>query len=272
MYNVMRSLSKASKIWKEGDTKELIDRAWHQISKDVLPPIHSARKQVYQQIKNRPSFSEGRDLYPKSDTSSEWISHNEEWERVVHRFKHREALQNERALTVSDETQNLSDRVSWNNQSSLIIDVPPEKADRWVWLALDPDKHSWRDFRWEFDVSRKSDFRELQFGFRYNGFYNRHRFQHEYGKLRYEKVHNGAFQKHYQAEPFEMELGREYHFAIEAIGNWFTLTVDGEKIIEEIDFAGDFPRGSCAIILWEDGSEVPIQAEIRNIKVTELVS
>ncbi len=68
-----------------------------------------------------------------------------------------------------------------------------------------------------------------------------------------------------------MEIGKKYHFTIEAVGNWFTLNVDGETIIEEFDFEGDFPYGSCAIILWDKGDDTPIQANISNMEVTELI-
>lgn len=263
------NISKAKRVLDRKGPKGLATAIKRQVLRRIRPPIHSAFRNVYLNTRNYPNVSAGDKLYPIEDPEPNWRSHDERWSRVVDRFEHREALQNGRALTVSEKTQDLSERVSWEGSDSLSIDVDADKSDRWVWLALDPEQHSWKDFRWEFDVTRHSEFRELQFGFRYNGFYNRHRFQHEYGKWRYEKVSNGAFYKHYDTQPFEMELGREYHVAIQAVDNRYTLEVDGQLIIEEVDFANSFPRGSCAIILWDDDEDVPIQADIRNMTVTE---
>ncbi|WP_157224632.1 hypothetical protein [Natronococcus occultus] len=210
-------------------------------------------------------------MYPLEDQDPNWTYHNEEWDRVVDRWEHRRLLQENRCLTVFDSEQQPDERVTWNNNSEFSVDVPAGKADRWVYLYLDPVEHIWRNFKWEFVVSRQSQFKELQFGFRYHDFYNRYRFRHQDSHFHYDTVLNGEFYNSQNKVPYPMKTGAEYHVTIQAIDNQFSLTVNGQTILNEVDFLRRFPRGSCAIILWEDDDITPIRAKIHSLEVTEIV-
>ena len=215
-------------------------------------------------------WKQGATLYPLELESCGWVFHDERWNRVIHRHEHRRALSQERSLTVLDHPQEFSSALCWDGCEKLSVNVPDGQPDRWVYLYLDPIQHKWRNFRWELAVARDSDFRELQFGFRYADFYNRYRFRHEDDHWFFDIVSNGKFYNSIGWRYSPMKLGREYHVVIQAVNNRFSLTVDGVVLLDEFDFANLFPHGSAAIILWEDHSTPRIEARLRNLRVVEL--
>lgn len=211
-----------------------------------------------------------RKLFPLADPVKHggWTFRDENWVRVVQRDEHRRLLREGRALTVVDNEQEPNDEVECGCDGSVVADLAVRRQ-AWVWLYLDPAHHSWRNFRWEFTARRDSDFRELQFGFRYQDFYNRYRFRHEDNHLHFDIALNGGFRNSIHRVPFRMNLGQEYCFAIEARDNRFALTVDGVVQLDEVDRQKLFPRGSVAVILWENDGKTPIKASVSDISVVE---
>lgn len=240
---------------------------------------HYAKRMVYavarglaRRLSKRNDRADGVVLYPLQTEGSGWIFHDEKWVRVIHRWEHRRVLQQGRSLTVFDNTQASGKELRWENPETLSVDVPASRADRWIYLYLNPTEHLWRDFRWEFVVSLDSDFQELQFGFRYIDFYNRYRIRYEGGYFCYDVVLNGAFYNNFGRRYFPMELAREYHITLYVRGRRFVLMVGDKVILDEFDFANHFPRGSVAIILWEIKHTPPIRAKLRNMKIVEIHS
>lgn len=223
-------------------------------------------------LRSMPSLPEREPLYPRGDEGpgGGWIFHDETWVRVIHRFEHRRLLREGRALVVRDSRQPLSPEVICGADGSIRADVAPNTQQEWVWLHLDPGQNSWRNFRWEFTVRRDTDFRELQFGFRYVDFYNRYRFRYEDGRLHFDIVVNGMFWNSLSSVPFRMEPGREYRWRIEALDHRFTLAIDGQTLLDEIDRKRLFPRGSIAVIFWEDDAATPIRASINDHRAVEI--
>lgn len=199
-----------------------------------------------------------------------WTFHDERWARIAHRWEHRRLLRQGRALVVDDERQEPSAGVVCSEDGSIAVDIQADGGERWVWLHLDPGRNLWRNFRWEFTARRDSRFRELQFGFRYNDFYNRYRFRHEADSLHFDIVANGRFRNGIHRKPFRMEPGRDHRYAIEARDDRFILTVDGSVVLDEVDGRQRFPRGSIAIVLWENDGRTPIRATITDIRAWEL--
>lgn len=266
----MGKLADANAIRREEGMRALLNATADFVPRYTRHQVYRARRNLFRAMQGQPSATTGRTLYPpKADVN--WSYHDERWERVINRWEHRRQLQEGRALTVCDEPQNPGDRLTWHDDCSLSVDVPADSKDRWVYLSLDPRTHSWRNFRWEFQVTRKTPFKELQFGFRYRDFYNRYRFRHQNNHFNYDVVANGAFDNGIGRVQYPMELGRSYNVQIQAIGNRFSLVLNGETILDEFDFDRRYPRGSCAIILWEDDDETPIQASIDDIRIVELI-
>ena len=212
-----------------------------------------------------------RVLWPRQSDhpAARWVYRNEDWGRVVDRWEHRRALQQGEALLVEDLEQRPAVGVRVV-PDSIRAAVEAGGRERWVYLYIDPQQNLWRDFRWSFRARRGSEFRELQFGFRYVDFYNRYRFRHQDDCLYFDIVCNGAFYNSIQRIPFVMNLGQDYFFEIEARGNRFTLTVDGVLSIDERDSLNLFPRGSAAVILFQDDGRSPIAASIEDIRVVEI--
>lgn len=211
-------------------------------------------------------------LYPigEEGLGGGWVYHDETWVRVIHRFEHRRLLREGRALVVKDNQQPMSDEVVCRADGSIWADVAPHTQQEWVWLHLDPSQNLWKDFRWEFTARRDTPFRELQFGFRYVDFYNRYRFRHEGDYLHFDIVVNGAFWNSIHQVPFVMEIGRKYRWRIEARDNRFILAIDGVVLLDELDKRRLFPRGSIAVIFWEDDARTPIRASITDNNAIEI--
>lgn len=209
-------------------------------------------------------------LYPTVHGSSAWVYHDENWIRVIRRWEHRRALQEGRSLTVVDNNQEVGLGINWDGPSTIEVNLPEGRPDRWAYLYLDPTVYKWRNYRWEFKVIRYSEFQELQFGFRYVDFYNRYRIRYESGYMSFDIVRNGAFYNDLGKRRIELEVGREYQMSLVVCGSRFMFFVDGEKVLDEVDIAAHFRHGSIAMILWESKQSPRVHAQIREMKVHEL--
>lgn len=218
------------------------------------------------------SFKKLAILYPQSvkNARSSWIYHSENWTKVQSRWEDRKQLNNGRSITKIDNDEVPGDGVEMDDSGNLNVNHLATGEDKWVYFYLKPDEHIWRNFEWSFYVKRMSNFRELQFGFRYRDFYNRYRFRHENGRLFFDKVLNGQFQNNIRNKKFVMELNKEYEFKIISFDYYFALLIDGHTYLEAFDFEKSFKEGSIALILWEDNGKIPIHATIRGQQVHEI--
>jgi hypothetical protein len=137
---------------------------------------------------------------------------------------------------------------------------------------LDPQKHAWDNYSWRFRVRRDSYFRELQFGFRYQDFYNRYRYRLEDDHIYFDKVIRGGFLNAFSAVPFRMELGVWYDVRIDAFANRFRFFVDGVLMLDDFDFQNSFPVGPIAVILWESNGATDIVASVGPMEVYAIAS
>ena len=215
---------------------------------EPLPP----RGTLFPPSPSRPR-SPSSAVSPSPGEAGSWIHHDETWSRVVHRHEHRRLLYDGHPLEPQDDRPQPRPEGVRVEPDSIEVRRDGGTPDRWVYLALDPERHPWRDFRWTVSVTRHTDFRELQFGFRYVDFYNRYRVRHEGGRLRFDVVHEGSFYNDLAEAPLTMEPGRPYAFSFEIRKDRFVVRVDGEPLLDEIDPFGTFPRGSVALILWLPG-------------------
>lgn len=200
---------------------------------------------------------------------AKWIFHDEKWIRVQHRREHRSLLASGMSLNVTDNWQEPTGELTPSPLGDLQVDARAT-PDNWTYLYLDPEEYCWRDYSWSFNVSRRTFFRELQFGFRYRDFYNRYRYRFEAGHIFFDKVINGRFHNALKATPFRMELGVSYNVRIDACRNHFRCFVNGVLMSADYDYDRTFPVGSVALILWEDDGRTDIRATIGSMSVYKL--
>jgi hypothetical protein len=198
---------------------------------------------------------------------SQWIFHNETWERIEHRFEDRKKIAKNIPVQRNDDPQELTDEVEFLEDGAIRFDGRTKSSEEWLYLHLDPKRYAWNDYRMEFRFKRETGFRELQFGFRYQDFYSRYRYRFENNKIFFDKVIRGRFYNGLSAVPFKMESGKYYKITIDVFGNRFRCLVDDRLMSEDFDIANDFAKGSAAIILWENDSRTDITGTLRAFKV-----
>lgn len=200
----------------------------------------------------------------------QWIFHDEDWIRVKHRHEHRRIVAADLPLRIDDNWQELTREVVVGEDGTIYFNGEIKTNDEWIYLYLDPEKHHWENYSWTFTVRRETHFRELQFGFRYQDFYNRYRYRFEEDHIYFDKVIKGRFFNAFGAVPFKMELGIWYDVRIDAYENNFRLYVDGNLMLNDYDFENFFPLGPVAVILWEDDGVTDIRAAVGPMSVYRL--
>lgn len=208
-------------------------------------------------------------LFDNSESADQkqWIFHDETWERIKHRFEDRKMLLKNLLVERNDVPQKLTSEVTFREDGTIEFDGKAESKEEWLYLHLDPDRFSWDNYRITFQFKRETDFRELQFGFRYHDFYNRYRYRFENNSIFFDKVINGRFYNGLSATPFPMELGRFYKVSIDSFENRFKCFVDDKLMSKDYDFSNDFPRGSAAIILWENDARTNIKGILGSFQI-----
>lgn len=203
---------------------------------------------------------------------NQWVFHNEHWVRVIHRFEHRKRLAEGLCLDVIDDQQYITEEVSSLKDGTMKFDGKTETNDEWIYLFLDPVKYQWDNYSWRFSICRRTYFKEFQFGFRYQDFYNRYRYRLQDGHIYFDKVVNGKFYNAFGVAPFHMDLGVWYDISIDVYKNNFRFYVNGVLMLSDFDFVKNFAKGSIAIILWENDGMTDIKASVGPMSVHKLVS
>lgn len=132
--------------------------------------------------------------------------------------------------------------------------------DDWDYISIDPNKHNWVNYDWEFDIKRMTEFREFAFNFRNLDFDNRYRYRFEDNKIFFDKKVRGQWINNIASIDYPLTLNKSYHVKIEVIDSIMRCYVDGDLMLENVDT--DIASGTIAIILWEDDSKTPIEAEV----------
>lgn len=215
------------------------------------------------------------ELLFKTDKSlclNKWVFHDENWVRVIHRFEHRRRLAEGLRLNVVDNQQEFTEEVLFLEDGTIKFDGKTETNDEWIYLFLDPAKYQWDNYSWKFSIRRNTHFKEFQFGFRYQDFYNRYRYRLQDNHIYFDKVVNGKFYNAFGSAPFHMDLGGWYDVIIDVYKNNFKFYVNEVLIMNDFDFVKNFTAGSIAIILWENNGVTNIKASVGPMSVHRLVS
>lgn len=142
-------------------------------------------------------------------------------------------------------------------------------ADDWDYISIDPNRHQWVNYSWEFDIKRKSEFREFAFNFRNLDFDNRYRYRFEDNKIFFDKKVHGQWTNNIASIEYPIALDKQYHVRIDVVDSIMRCYVDGVLKLENVDT--DIASGSIAIILWEDDGQTNIEAEVSNNVVHRLI-
>jgi polysaccharide transporter, PST family len=223
-------------------------------TKPTLPPVAGTR----------PAYSATDDPGLKA-----WTIQDERWSRVVHRTEHRGLVKRGHTVVVDDDSPDYAHPDLHVEADGFAVRGEGSTRDEWFYMFLEPRDYDLADFRWRFRFRRDSDFREIQFGIRYRDFYNRYRFRIEEGFLFFDVVEGGEFTNALGRVPCHLEIGRWYDVQIDAVGNHFAFSLDGQQRLLTVDFKNRFPRGSVAIILW-DNSAIPVRAAFSDLALDSL--
>jgi hypothetical protein len=240
--------------------------------------IHRLKVQTYRMLKLlralsiKKKYDVSELLFDNSTVADQiqWICHDERWERIIHRFDDRRMLLNGVHIERDDNPQELTDDVEFRKDGTIKFNGSTENEQEWLYLHLDPNQYPWDNYRMTFQFKRETDFRELQFGLRYQDFFNRYRYRFENNRIYFDKVVNGRFYNGFSVTPFPMQLGRSYRITLDVFDNTFKCFVDDKLMSFDYDFSNEFPKGPVAIILWEDDSCTHIKGSLSSFQVHEL--
>lgn len=235
-----------------------------------LPPIYKFMK-FLRGILSKQYYSS--DLLFESNKSTHinrWLFHDEDWDRIIHRFEDRRALDACLPVKRIDNCQDITEEVSFS-QDVINFNGKTKTKDEWLYLFLDPKLHQWKNYSWHLRVQRNTNFREFQFAFRYQDFYNRYRYRFEDDHIYFDKAINGRFYNKMGVAPFHMELNVWYDVRIEAYENNFKCYVNEKLMMNDFDFASNLSAGSIAIILWENDGISNIKASVGPMSIYKLL-
>ncbi|UCG57800.1 MAG: hypothetical protein JSU70_23410 [Phycisphaerales bacterium] len=201
----------------------------------------------------------------------QWIFHDENWVRVTNRRKHRRIVAAGKPLDVVDNVQEQTEEVKFLEDGTICFDGKAKTNDEWIYMYLDPEKYPWHNYSWNFRIRRDTYFKEFQFGFRYQDFYNRYRYRFENDHIYFDKVIKGRFWNYFGTAPFHMDLGVWYDVRIDIYENNFRCYVDGKLMLDDYDFDNNFPVGSIAVILWEKDGATDIRAAVGPMSIRRLL-
>lgn len=246
-------------------------RSGRKLSASLRRLEYAKRKQIALRKRYKYHLSDAIFQSSNADANKNWIFHDENWIRVINRSEHRAILAKNLPLSVIDNNQKISKEVCFEKDGSINFKGHTSCNDEWLYLYLDPARYCWDNYSWQFKIKRDTHFKEFQFGFRYQDFYNRYRYRIQDDKVHFDKVINGQFHNSCSVAPFKMEPGVWYDIRIDIFDNMFKLYINNEVVLTDFDFDNNFPTGSIAIILWENNSATDIKASIGQINIYNLV-
>lgn len=198
-----------------------------------------------------------------------WVIRDENWSEIADRREYA-GVRMKYPTTYADSQHKMNTDVSFSKNSILRISARAETLDEWVYMFLDPGKYQWINYSWRFRVKRNTNFRELQFAFRYKNFRNRLRYRFEDSYIYFDKVVDFKFCNEFGKVPFQMLLGVWYDIRIDVFGNNYKCYVDNKLMMNDYDFSHLFENGPISIILWEDRGKPDIEAEIDKLIIYSL--
>ncbi|MBN1321358.1 MAG: hypothetical protein JXA87_11015 [Thermoleophilia bacterium] len=227
------------------------------------------KNRVRRLLEGRAPWEEGEVLFGEGvpGSAAQWAFHDEDWGHVRSRWENRGRLREGLRVAADGPGQKPTGEVALVGDGGVRVRGTTTTADEWVYLHLPPDLLASGDYSWRFGLRALTDFHELQFGFRYRDFYNRYRYRFEDGYVHLDHVVNGAFRNSFSSARLPLTLGRWYEVCIAVKGSRSRCYVDGCLVLDDYDPGDLFPRGSVALILWENDGVTDIEADIRDLRI-----
>ncbi|KGO93360.1 hypothetical protein [Flavobacterium subsaxonicum] len=224
----------------------------------------------YQKLLNKSkeqvAYNVGEPIYNGNEFFNNLIYKNETWQVVKNRF-------NDRYLKFFNIPLTTVDTVCTDNKTTIDGDNmyfnTSGLLDDWIYFYI--MDYSQKNYELSFDAVFNTEFREIQFGFRYYDFYNRYRFRIEDNQLHFDAVHKGQFYNSLQTEPFKINVDEVYKFIIAVKDNKFSFMSNGNVIMTVTDDLKLFTKGSVALILWDDSGNSNIKCAFNNIQLKAVV-
>lgn len=211
--------------------------------------------------KDEVSYSVGESIYKGNELFTNLIYKNETWQVVKNRFNDRYLkffnvpLSTVDTVCTDDKTVIRGNNMYFNTFGLL---------DDWIYFYI--MDYSQKNYELKFNAVFNTEFREIQFGFRYYDFYNRYRFRIENDYLHFDVVHKGQFYNSLQTELFKVTVDKDYEFTIAVKDNKFSFISNGIVIMTITDNLSLFNKGSVALILWDDSGNSNIKCAFTDIQ------
>jgi hypothetical protein len=201
-------------------------------------------------------------LYDHYRFTSQFVYRDETWPRVQNRVEDRLSIFHGKGVASAD-TQATSDKLTLHD--TYVRFESRGVPDDWIWIEV-ADK-GLTDYVWQFDFVAFDKFREIQFAFRYQGFYDRYRFRLDGGLLHFDILYRGMFINSIVTRPFDVEIGRVYNFRIGALSNRYFLEIDNCVQMVVSDPASLYSSGGVAFIFWDATGSADLVGEVRNVAI-----
>lgn len=148
------------------------------------------------------------------------------------------------------------------------FNIKNESNDEWGYIFLNTEKNIFSNFCWDFNFTKRTDFREFAFNFRYIDFDNRYRYRFERGRIYFDKKVRGEWVNNISSNSCFIALEKSYKVSIWAKAHKFRCYVNDRLMMQNEDL--DLSNGSICVILWETDSKTDIVASIDSMEITSL--
>jgi len=216
---------------------------------------------LLKQNKEQVKFEVLKPVYQGNEFFDKLIYKDETWNVVKNRF-------NDRYLKFFNVPLATTDNVCIDNKTKIegnkMYFNTSGLLDDWIYFYI--MDYSQKNYELKFDAVFNTEFREIQWGFRYYDFYNRYRFRIENDELHFDVVHKGQFYNSLRTEPFKIIVDEIYKFSIVVKDNKFSFVSNGNVVMTITDELLLFNKGSVAIILWDDSGNSNIKCAYNNIQ------
>lgn len=135
------------------------------------------------------------------------------------------------------------------------------------WAYLYTEKIS-GDFKLDFDLILKTEFKEFQIAFKHQSLFERLRFRIvENKKLEFEVVSSGVFYNHLIVTPCSLEINKKYHVCVIVFNYQYSFILDDKPLLIINDYHHHFKKGGLAIVTWDQLYPSEINCEILNFNI-----
>lgn len=140
------------------------------------------------------------------------------------------------------------------------------------WVFLLSKKYLPNDYVIRFNATLHSEVTELQVAFNYTDITSRLRFLlYENKELRFDAVGDGYFINDLASTPYSFTPGKSYTVELAAVDGCYSISIDGKRCLTIKNRHVAAGRTKAALVLWNREAGQPMDAEIKDFAVYEVV-